>query len=446
MSLRHARRGQNITDRRGLRCPHLPAQVRNGPWSAPCLSAAAGVVHSKGAGMRAKEFRRLVNDLARAGEAAPPRCRHALECGGCAFQDRAYPAQLAAKRTALERIFAEAGAPVVTTTETFDLVASPDPFGYRTRMDYVATRGRFGLRARGRFNHVVDLEECHLIPPEAFAAARAVWAEARTLGLPDYDVRRHEGFLRYLVVRRSPDNDLLLAAVTAAGEPAAAMERLAAAALEQPGVAGFHWLRNATLTDLSFGAPVRHWGAATLNMRVGRLRLAIGPNTFFQNNVHLLERLLDDVSAAVEPEPRVVADLYGGVGLIALTLAPHVARVVCVEAVEESAALARKNATSNGIANVEAIAADVATYLRTQAPGAFDVAALDPPRTGLGPDVCRELLRIGPRRIVYVSCNPLTQIEDLLALAPTYAVRSLRGYDMFPHTPHVETLVVLDRA
>lgn len=396
--------------------------------------------------MRAKEFRRLVTDLARAGEAVPPRCRHASECGGCAFQDRAYPAQLAAKRAALERIFAEADAPTNVAARDLDLIPSPDPFGYRTRMDYVTTRGRFGLRARGRFNHVVDLEECHLIPPEAFAAARAVWAAARALDVPDYDVRRHEGFLRYLVVRRSPDNELLLAAVTAAGEPEAAMERLAAAALEQPGVVGFHWLRNDTLTDLSFGAPVRHWGAATLSMRVGRLRLAIGPNTFFQNNVHLLERLLDDVNAAVEGAPRAVADLYGGVGLIALTLAPRAARVVCVEAVEESAALARENAASNGIANVEIVAADVAACLRTQGPGAFDVVVLDPPRTGLGPDVCREVLRIGPRRIVYVSCNPLTQIEDLRLLAPLYAASFLRGYDMFPHTPHVETLAVLDRA
>ena len=396
--------------------------------------------------MRAKEFRRLVHDLARAGEPVAPRCRHAVECGGCAFQDRAYPAQLAAKRAALEQIFAGAGAPVEPLAGAFDLVASPDPFGYRTRMDYVATRGRFGLRARGRFNHVVDLDECYLVPPEVFAHARAVWAAARALGLPDYDVRRHEGFLRYLVVRRSPDNEVLLAAVTAAGEPEEAMERLAAAALERPGVVGFHWLRNATLTDLSFGAPVRHWGAATLLMRVGRLRLAIGPNTFFQNNVHLLEQLLEEVIAAVEAGPYRVADLYGGVGTIALTLAPRVAHVVCVEAVDESAALARANAVSNHIANVEALASDVAMYLRAQRPGAFDVAVLDPPRTGLGPDVCRELLRIGPQRIVYVSCNPLTQIEDLRALAPRYAIRSLRGYDMFPHTPHVETLAVLDRA
>jgi tRNA/tmRNA/rRNA uracil-C5-methylase (TrmA/RlmC/RlmD family) len=122
-----------------------------------------------------------------------------------------------------------------------------------------------------------------------------------------------------------------------------------------------------------------------------------------------------------------------------------VGRVICVEAVRESAELARENAARCGAGNVEAVAQDVLPYLRERGPGAFAVAVADPPRTGLGPEVCAELLRHGPGRLVYVSCNPLTQVEDLAALAPGYVLRSLRGYDMFPHTPHVETLAVLDR-
>src|SRR5581483_2125204 len=123
----------------------------------------------------------------------------------------------------------------------------------------------------------------------AFAAARAVYERAIELGLPDYNLRSHEGFLRYVVVRRSPQDTLLLAIVTAAdpaGAYAPAVEQVAALALAQPGVSGFHWLINDTLTDISFGAPHRHWGAELLDMRVGDRTLAIGPNTFFQNNVH----------------------------------------------------------------------------------------------------------------------------------------------------------------
>ena len=140
-----------------------------------------------------------------------------------------------------------------------------------------------------------------------------------------------------------------------------------------------------------------------------------------------------------------VADLYGGVGTIALYLADRAAHVTCVEAVEESARLAERNIAANGAANVAAVASDVLPFLRDQPAGAFDVVVVDPPRTGLGPDVCRELLRVGPRRLVYVSCNALTQLEDARALAAGYRVTSLRGYDMFPQTPHMEALAVFDR-
>lgn len=399
--------------------------------------------------MRSKEFRNLIAGLARSGRPAEPRCRHAVECGGCAFQDRLYEDQVAAKRDALARLFGEVGVIDDAGRAAFEVVASPDPYNYRTRMDYVATKGRFGLRARGKFNYIVELGECHLIPPAAFAAAKAVWEASRELGLPDYNIRTHEGFLRYVVVRRSPADEVLLAAVTAAGPYDEEMARLAEVALAQPGVRAFHWLLNDTLTDLSFGAPVRHWGLAELPMRAGAATLAVGPNTFFQNNVHLLGRLLDDVRDAVLAEPgaagAIVADLYGGVGTIALHLAPRVGQVVCVEAVEESAALAARNALALAVGRVRPVAQDVLPFLREQAAGAFPIVVADPPRTGLGPDVCAELLRLGPARIVYVSCNPLTQVEDLRALAPGYALESLRGYDMFPHTPHVESLAVLKK-
>ena len=141
----------------------------------------------------------------------------------------------------------------------------------------------------------------------------------------------------------------------------------------------------------------------------------------------------------------VVADLYGGVGTIALHLADRAGHVTCVESVEESARLAERNVAANSMENVAVVAADVLAFLREQTPGQFDVVVADPPRTGLGPDVCRELVRIGPRRLVYVSCNALTQIEDARALAEGYRVTELRGYDMFPQTPHMEALAVFER-
>ena len=141
----------------------------------------------------------------------------------------------------------------------------------------------------------------------------------------------------------------------------------------------------------------------------------------------------------------VVADLYGGVGTIALHLADRVGHVTCVESVVESAQLAERNIASNRVRNIAMVAADVLAFLRDQSIGQFDVVVADPPRVGLGPDVCRELLRLRPRRLVYVSCNALSQIEDARSLAAGYRLTELRGYDMFPQTPHMEALAVFER-
>lgn len=394
-----------------------------------------------------RAFKQQMGNALAAAAPAEPRCPHAGECGGCAYQDRAYPDQVAAKASVLRALWQQAG-----IERDIPVIASPDPYAYRTRMDYVATKGRFGLRMRGKFNFIVDLETCHLIPPAAFAIARRLWERARATGLPDYDIRRHTGFLRYIVVRRSPQDTLLLAAVTASDDDAylEPMEHLAQFALQAAEVESFHWLLNDSLTDLSFGETVRSWGSPTLLMQTGELQLHIGPNTFFQNNVHLLLPLLDAVRDAVlaDPAPAAsqrIADLYSGVGAIALHLAPHVANVVAVEAQAQSTELARRNVELNRAPNVTCVTFDVAEFVQGVTPSSFDTIVADPPRTGLGAAVCAGLRYLAPRRIVYVSCNPLTQVADVQHLLPAYRLVALTGYDMFPHTPHVESLAVLER-
>src|SRR5262245_23494226 len=140
-----------------------------------------------------KLFRRQVVDAARGGEPTTPHCPHAPPggfCGGCTFQDRTYTSQVAAKRGALQALWA-ADLPG-DMLERVTMVASPQPFEYRTRMDYVASKERFGLRRGGKFNYIVDLRECHLIPPSAFAIARDLYEYATALGLPAYNLPTHE--------------------------------------------------------------------------------------------------------------------------------------------------------------------------------------------------------------------------------------------------------------
>lgn len=393
-----------------------------------------------------KLFRRSVIEHTRQRTPIDPICPHAHPndmCGGCTFAHIAYADQIAAKQTALADLWRDL---LPADMPAPHMVASPDDFTYRTRMDFIASKGRFGLRRGGKFNYIIDLSVCHLIPPAAFAIAHAAWQHSQRLGLPDYNLRSHEGFLRYIVVRRSPHNHYLIAIITSQPRDdadEAAMADIAEHTLANPAVVGVHWLRNDSHADVSFGTPYKSWGAAYLPMHVDGNVLSIGPNTFFQNNVYLLQHLLDAIKSAVGNAGN-VADLYGGVGTIALSLAPHVGRVHSVESFAESVSLCQHNIDQSSHRNVTTEVADVAEFLRQQAPR-FDTMVVDPPRVGLGPEVCQHILRHAPQRLVYVSCNPLSQHADTQQLLTEYRLVSLTGYDMFPQTPHFETLAVFER-
>ncbi len=366
-------------------------------------------------------------------------CPHFPECGGCAMQDIRYTDQLAAKRAALGAIWGTA----LDGLPDFTIVAAPDPFEYRLRMDYICSDDRFGLRVRGRFYAIVDLAECHLIPPALFGLLREVYTAARRAGLPDYNVYHNTGFLRYLVVRRNMRDEWMLSFVTAAQAHEAEMERAAEAAL-RAGATSVWWLLNDRQADLSFGEPLRHWGAEHLPQYVGGRMLLMGPNTFFQNNVGGFEQILHYVAPFVAGAERLI-DLYAGVGTIGIALAEQVGQVFAVELSAESVALAKRNIALNGLdGRVEVVAADVAAVLnddRTRG----DVLVVDPPRAGLGPQVCELLGERGPQRIVYVSCNAITQAADYELLQAQYQLTAARGFDLFPQTYHCEQVAVLER-
>ncbi len=392
--------------------------------------------------MSSKRFQKLTLAALKSTERLPAwRCPHFPECGGCALQDVTYPEQVAAKRQALLAMWDERMPQEIRSD--YQLQAADDPFEYRLRMDYVCSDDRFGLRMRKRFFAIVDLQECHLIPPPLFEQAHAIYTYARGLGIPDYNVYHNTGFLRYLVVRRNIRDGWLLSFVTSERAYESELAQTAQFALER-GATSVWWLHNPRQADLSTGAPLGHWGAEHLPQYVLDKTLLMGPNTFFQNNVRGFEDILRYVTPFISGAPRLL-DYYAGVGTIGITLGSHVGRVVAAELVEESVALMRTNVALNGMADkIEILGGDVADLLEgPRQPD--DVLVIDPPRAGLGPDVCKRLARGGPDRIVYISCNPVTQMSDLDLLGSTYRVVAARGFDLFPQTYHVEQVVVLER-
>lgn len=368
-------------------------------------------------------------------------CRHFPECGGCAMQDIAYADQLAAKRSALLEIW---GAALPAALQpTFAVTPAPDPFGYRLRMDYVCSDDRFGLRVRRRFYAIVDLDECHLIPPALFPLLREVYSAARANGLPDYNVYHNTGFLRYLVVRRNLRDEWMLSFVTAEQRYAEQMAHTAQAALDA-GAASVWWLLNPRHADLSFGEPLAHWGAEHLPQYVLDRTLLMGPNTFFQNNVRGFAEILRYITPFVAGAERLV-DLYAGVGTIGICLADQVGQVFAAELSAESVALAQRSIALNGLADrITLVQADVAALLRDERTRG-DVLVVDPPRAGLGPEVCAQLSAHGPPRIIYISCNPITQAADYALLHERYGLVAAQGFDLFPQTYHCEQVAVLER-
>jgi 23S rRNA (uracil-5-)-methyltransferase RumA len=392
--------------------------------------------------MSSKRFQKAIQkSLKQAPKLESWPCRHFPECGGCAIQDIAYPDQLAAKRAALLELWGDLlPAPIVAE---YDVVAAPDPFGYRLRMDYVCSDDRFGLRVRKRFYAIVDLQECHLIPSSLFPILRDVYAKAREFGIPDYNVYHNTGFLRYLVVRRNVRDEWLLSFVTSERTNEDLMAQAAQAALDA-GAASVWWLLNPRQADLSFGEPLMHWGAEHLTQYVLGRSLLMGPNTFFQNNIDGFEQILRYITPYVAGAERMV-DLYAGVGTIGICLADHVGQVFAAELSDESVALAQKNIQLNQLEDrVTIVQADVADVLKDERTRG-DVLVVDPPRSGLGPDVCTLLRDYGPQRVVYVSCNAVTQAIDYELLRERYDLVAARGFDLFPQTYNFEPVVVLER-
>jgi 23S rRNA (uracil1939-C5)-methyltransferase len=379
-------------------------------------------------------------------------CQHYPACGGCRFQDLAYEAQLDAKQAqvndALRRIGGIAEPPLEP------IVPAASIFHYRNKLEYSFTQledgPTLGFHKAGRWDEVLEIERCWLTTDLGNAIRNAVRAWAREEGLEAYDQASGSGYLRHLVVREGRNTgQVLVQLVTAPGERfetgyfVEVLRRF-------PEVRSIHWAINDTPAEVT-NLPTRLlWGDEAIEEEVCGLRFRIRPNAFFQTNTEMAARLYELARDAAGLTGReTVYDLYSGIGTIGLVLARDALTVWGVEASEESVACALENADLNGITNAAFFAGNVGEALEElrERAGDPDVVVVDPPRAGLAGRALRRLGRLGPPRLVYVSCNPTTLAGDVKQLAADwgYRLERARPVDMFPHTPHVETVALLVR-
>lgn len=415
--------------------------------------------------------------------AVEPACAHFGTCGGCSFQNLEYATQLEHKRALVVGALSAAGLdpPVEPVLPCPPLdPAGGTPYGYRNKMDFTFANRRWveehepegverdfalGLHVRGVWGKVLDVSSCAIAFPAASAILTSVRELALERGLEPWDTRAHSGLLRHLLVRQARSTGQILVDLVTSRDAPELIEPLARSLVERhPQITTVVQNVTARAAQVAVGEYERVLsGPGTIVERIAPrgadgalddgppLEFEISANSFFQTNTRQAEALLGLVREAAQPSPDdLVWDVYCGAGFFALALARCCRAVLGFEWVEDAVRDAERNARRNGIENASFVAGDLSRILRADGLDASwgrpDVCIIDPPRAGAHPSVTDTLLELRPRRIVWVSCNLEAAAADLARLVQGgYRVTRVQPVDLFPHTPHVETVVLLER-
>jgi 23S rRNA (uracil1939-C5)-methyltransferase len=382
-------------------------------------------------------------------EPGPDRIAAVADHPGAPWQELRYERQLEVKQAQVAEALTRLGGLEGVVVEP--IVAATQTWRYRNKLEYSFGSdpdGRLicGFHAPGRWDEITEVRDCLLASEAANAVRERVVEWCRSQGLAPYDRRTGVGLLRNLVVREGRRTGQLQARlVTAPGTLDGA--GLAAAAATD----GVLWTRNAGVGETTAGGDTKLIaGADYLDEEIGGIHLRISPEAFFQTNTEMAERLYAiTIDRAQLSGFERVYDLYCGIGTIGLLMAPRVAELWGLEVVPAAVADAIANARLNEIDRVNFFAGDVRLALRelVERAGRPDVVVVDPPRAGLSQKIARRIIEAAPRRVVYVSCNPTTFAPNAAQLVDAgYQLGPVQPVDMFPQTPHIECVAVLDRA
>ncbi len=405
---------------------------------------------------------RVLETLSPSPRRVAPRCRHSQECGGCEWQTLAYEAQLDFKQQqvvdSLQRL---------AHLEDYRLEpirAMEHPWRYRNKMEFSfgadeAGELLLGLHKRGSWKEIVDIVDCELASERMNRARLAVAEACRELGLEPYSRDGGGGLLRHLVVREGrASGDLLLNLFVAARFPEEA--ELAARVTAESGCTSFALTVNESPADAAIGdGPHMLSGPPFLRERLAGVDLRVPATAFLQTNSAMCEVLYDTALGFAATDPaRPSVDLYCGIGSLSLPLARGSREVHAIEIQREAIEAAHVNAELNGVQNASFYAADVRPLLRFPPHPVLDaerldaedrpsVVVADPPRAGLARKALQRAAALGADRFVYVSCNPTTLAGNAAELAELgYRLEVVAPVDMFPHTHHIETVALFERA
>ncbi|GHU95725.1 23S rRNA (uracil-5-)-methyltransferase RumA [Bacteroidia bacterium] len=394
----------------------------------------------------------------------PPFCPHSGLCGGCKWQALPYAEQLKWKQQQVLDQLTHIGH--FKDIEVQPIIGSAQTQFYRNKLEFTFSNKRWvskeefqcgapieqpnalGFHIPAMFDKVLDIEQCYLQAAPSNEIRDWVKQFAIDHQYSFFDLRQQQGLLRNLIIRTSTTGEVMVIVVFASNDPERIQLLMHDLHRAFPSITALLYVVNNKGNDTIFDREVICYaGQPFIIEKMGGLQFKIGAKSFYQTNSQQAFQLYSVVQQLAQLTGRqTVYDLYTGTGTIACFLASHAHKVVGIEITPEAIGDARENARINGIGNATFFAGDMKDVLTPE----FvehnhkpDVVVIDPPRAGLHPNVVNTLLQMAPERIVYVSCNPATQARDMALLATQYRIQFVQPVDMFPHTQHVENVVLL---
>ena len=397
-------------------------------------------------------------------ERTKAKCKFFGTCGGCRQQDLDYPTQLKYKHEQVKDIFERLGG--FTDFELQEIIPSNNIFHYRNKMEFSFADRRWltsedmnkeitdsnfalGFHLLGIFSKVLDIDECFLQSELSNKILNLTRDFFKSRGTSIYSTRTHEGFLRNLVIRQSySTNDLMVNLVASNEDDKLLTEYKDNLIKSVPRVTTVVNNINLKKAAIAVGDYEKiYFGGGTILDTIGKYRFRISANSFFQTNTLQAEKLYQTALEFAElKNDEIVYDLYSGAGTISIFISNHCKKVFAFETVESAIKDAGENNLLNNIQNVQYAKADLnKSFLeKTLSLSKPDVVILDPPRSGMSPVTVKDVASLKPKRIVYVSCNPATQVRDIkLFTEEGYKLIKIKPVDMFPHTYHIENVALL---
>lgn len=400
---------------------------------------------------------------------AEPVCQHFGICGGCKWQNLPYEDQLKAKQKQVHDQLTRIGK--VELPDFRPILGSEKIYEYRNKLEFSCSNKRWltkeevnsgvqldhknaiGFHITGAFDKIYPIEKCWLMDDLCNQIRNEIRDYALNNGISFFDVREQTGLLRDIMIRNSSTGEWMVLVqfkFQEQGDEQRAHDLLQHIGDRFPQITSLLYVNNQKCNDTFSDQTVEVFkGKDHITEIMDKLQFKVAAKSFYQTNTQQAFHLYEVARQLAQLTGKeLVYDLYTGTGTIANFVARHAQKVIGIEYVEDAIADAKANSKCNGIENTLFYAGDMKDILTDEfvkQHGKPDVIITDPPRAGMHPDVIQTILRAAPKRIVYVSCNPATQARDLEVLNEQYRVEAVQPVDMFPHTPHVENVVLLEQ-